>query len=98
MNTYPLSIITPTGKVFEGPIESLVAPGLGGSLGVLAGHAPVVVTLKVGPLKIRYADVERYYAISTGTLEVSKQGTLILTDSAAEKPSFEAAQVPLSQG
>lgn len=97
MNTYLFSIVTPGGKVLEERVESLVAPGAEGSFGVWAGHAPMVVALKNGPLTLKKAGSgsggERYYSISAGILEVSGQGNVVLLcDYAVEKHSLQDAK------
>ncbi len=93
MNKYPLSIITPNGKVFEGLVGSLTAPGVAGYFGVLSGHAAMSVTLSPGPVTVKAENIERYYAISSGILEVSRQNKVVLlSDFAVEKPSFDEAR------
>lgn len=93
MSQYPLSIITPNGKVFEGLVESLIAPGAGGFFGVLSGHAAMSVSLVPGPVTIKVENTQRYYAISSGTLEVSRQNKVVLlSDLAVEKPSIQEAK------
>lgn len=88
MSTYQLSIITPNGKVFNGQVESIVATGLAGSLGVLAGHAPMVVALKNGPLKFKSGGGERCLTVGSGILEVTaRDGVMVLCDFAVEKSS-----------
>jgi len=92
MSTYQLSIITPNGKVFDGQVESIVATGMDGSLGVLAGHTPLVVALKNGPLKVKTPTAEKFYAVSKGILEVGRQNhVFILSDYATEKDTLEEA-------
>lgn len=94
MNTYLLSIVTPNGKIFEEQIESLAAPGVGGFFGVLAGHAPMVAAVRNGPLTLKNGDLERYYSISTGILEIDGQNRVILLcDYVLEKRSFEEAKL-----
>ena len=101
MNSYQLSIVTPNGKVFEGFVESLTAPGAAGFLGVLAGHAPMAVCLTSGPLTVKEEDQKRYYAISSGILEVGsgrgQNKVIILSDYAVEKNSFEEAKLHTTQ-
>ncbi|HBO97358.1 MAG TPA: ATP synthase F1 subunit epsilon [Candidatus Omnitrophica bacterium] len=93
MNTYSFSIVTPNGRVLEERVESLVAPGVEGSFGVWAGHAPMVAALKNGPLTLKKAGEERYYSTSAGILEVSGQGNvLLLCDYAVEKHSLQDAK------
>ena len=97
MNTYHLSVVTPAGKVFEGEAESLVVPGVEGSFGVLAGHAPMIVGLKKGPFTLRTKDQTRYYTISPGILEISGQNkVLLLSDEVVEKQSAEEAKPPVT--
>jgi F-type H+-transporting ATPase subunit epsilon len=92
MFTYQLSIITPAGKAFEGPTESLIAPGKAGSFGVLANHAPMVAALTQGTLTLKKEGAARHYAISSGILEVGHQkNVLILCDNAREVSSLEEA-------
>lgn len=92
MTPYQFSLITPQGRIFHGSIESLIVPGAEGSLGIMAGHAPIVAALKNGALKLRQGGTERFYAINGGTLEVNTQtGAIVLTDSAVEQPSWEEA-------
>jgi len=93
MNAYLFSIVTPGGKVLEERVESLVAPGTEGFLGVLAGHAPMIVALKNGPVMLRKGGAEHFYSISAGILEVSGQGNVILLcDYAVEKHSLQDAK------
>lgn len=93
MPTYHLSIITPTGKAFEGSIESLIAPGMAGSFGVLANHAPMAAALTQGALTLKTEGTARHYAIRSGILEIDHQRkVLILCDDAREVSSIEAAQ------
>lgn len=93
MNTYPLSIITPQGQVFADQVTSLIAPGAAGFLGILAGHAPCAVSLQKGPLTVKKKDVEHFYAIGPGILEVDGLShVLILCGHALEQHSLKEAK------
>jgi F-type H+-transporting ATPase subunit epsilon len=80
MSSFPLSIITPTGKVFDGEAESVMAPGYGGYLGVLANHAPMVAALQAGALSVNDGGRTRWYGLRAGVLEVSEDGVMILAN------------------
>jgi len=84
MANYQLSIVTPEGQVFDDQIESLIAPGMEGSFGVLANHAPMVSTLKDGLLKIRRNGQESSVNISEGILEVDNEGNVLLLSNTAD--------------
>ncbi|MBI5415857.1 MAG: ATP synthase F1 subunit epsilon [Candidatus Omnitrophica bacterium] len=86
MSSYQLTIVTPAGKMFDGPVDFLTAPGSQGSLGILAGHAPLATALKQGLLAIKGEGGERYFAVGSGTLEVTaRHGVLVLCDFAVER-------------
>lgn len=91
-NLYTLSIVTPYGTVFEGQAESLVAPAQDGRFGVLANHAPLVIALKEGILKVSAEGTTQLWSIGQGVLEMnSDNACLILTDSAEPAHASEAA-------
>jgi F-type H+-transporting ATPase subunit epsilon len=48
-------IVTPEREVWTGPAEMLVARGVEGEVGIMAGHAPMLIQLAIGPLRIHEA-------------------------------------------
>ena len=86
MKTYHLNLITPIGRLLDGEVESLVAPGVEGSFGVLADHTPIVAALETGVIKIKTAQQQgRYFALTAGIFEMdSQKRALLLLDQAAE--------------
>lgn len=70
MKEYSLRIITPTETVFEGNVESLIAPGGKGYLGVLANHAPLDTTIEPGKFIIKQKGKEMRFIVGRGFLEV----------------------------
>ena len=45
-------IVTPEREAWTGAAEMLIARGVDGEVGILAGHAPLLVQLAIGPLRI----------------------------------------------
>ena len=45
-------LVTPERKVWAGEAETVIARGVDGEVGILAGHAPMMVQLAIGPLRI----------------------------------------------
>lgn len=81
--TFKLEIVTPERIVLDKEIASLVAPGIDGSLGILANHAPLMAELTTGELWMREADGgETCGAISGGFMEVFQNHVRILADTA----------------
>ncbi|HBF33986.1 TPA: ATP synthase F1 subunit epsilon [Candidatus Sumerlaeota bacterium] len=80
MATFQLKIITPQAVVFDGPVESVQAPGGDGYLGVLAGHAPLLTTLQDGKLTASGAGQgsKSWQVTGGGFLEVHKNKVTVL--------------------
>lgn len=70
MSKYTLSILTPQGEVFKGPVSSMTAPGAMGEVGILGSHAAMTISLKRGVMKFAAQDGERFVVTDAGILEV----------------------------
>ena len=83
MATFPLELVTPERMLFSEEVQEIRAPGVEGSLGVLAGHAPLLTELTTGLIKVTLTDgSEAYIATSGGFLQVNKEKVIILADTA----------------
>jgi F-type H+-transporting ATPase subunit epsilon len=85
MKTFRVEIVTPDHAVYNGEVESLRVPADKGSLGVLAGHAPLLCVLQPGGVLLRTGTDRKVFAVGGGYMEVSGGKVLILADS-AESP------------
>lgn len=86
--TFRLEIVTPERSVFSEDVASVVVPAHEGYLGVLAGHAPLLCTLKTGEVKIRPPNGhEHHLALAGGFMDVGPAKVIVLADSA--EPSNE---------
>ncbi|MBD3217332.1 MAG: ATP synthase F1 subunit epsilon [candidate division Zixibacteria bacterium] len=97
---FKLSIVSPERVLYEDDVESLVAPGIDGYLGILTNHAPLITSLTTGKIEIR--DVhkkEKIAAISQGFLEVSNNTATILADAVefAEEIDLSRAESALDR-
>ena len=79
-----LQIITAEREVFSGEVDSLVAPGVAGQLGILPNHAPLMTTLDPGELAVRVGGDESFLALSGGYLEVLGNQVIVLADAAED--------------
>ncbi|MBX6771556.1 MAG: F0F1 ATP synthase subunit epsilon [Chloroflexi bacterium] len=94
MPSLQLDVVTAERVVYSDAVDSVVAPGTLGELGILPGHAALVTTLQPGELRVRKGTDEIDLAISGGFLEVRHDRVLILADTAerAEEIDIERAQ------
>ena len=70
MNLFPLTIVTPDGKKFDGQVEEVVVRTTSGDLGVQAGHADCVAPLGMGQALILADGIKRYAACIGGMISV----------------------------
>ncbi len=76
-----LKVVTPNEVFFEGTVESIIAPGALGYLGILKNHAPFVTTISKGNLTFRERlGKTSVFKVEGGFLEVSNNQVLVLTD------------------
>lgn len=81
--TFPLDIVTPERTVLSETASSIQLPAANGSLGILAGHAPLVAELGVGECVVRTASgATQQLAIAGGFVEVSREKVTVLADTA----------------
>lgn len=82
-NLIHLEIVTPTGLIFQGDVQSIVLPGSEGEFGVLKGHATLFSSLKAGVIDIETKDSKHeLVAIDSGYAEVNEFKTTILAKGA----------------
>ena len=77
-------LVTPERLVRSEEVYMVVVPGTEGDFGVLAGHAPVLSTIRDGEISVyrtQGAEPERI-AIVGGFAEVSDKGLTVLAESA----------------
>ena len=82
-----VTVISPSAEAFSGTATSIVAPAHDGELGILYGHAPMVVLLGEGVLRIRTDDGPRRFRVARGFLQVLDNTVAVLAEeveSAAE--------------
>jgi F-type H+-transporting ATPase subunit epsilon len=79
-----VSVISPERVVYEGPADMVVAPAWDGELGILHGHAPTLVLLGRGRLRITDDGSEKRFTVEGGFLQVENDGVTILSERAAE--------------
>jgi F-type H+-transporting ATPase subunit epsilon len=94
-----LRVVSVERSLFEGEVDGqgrpfLVALGAEGELGILPRHAPLLTTLRPGPMYIRNGSEEIELFVGGGFLEVLPDRVTVLADVAerAEEVSEEAAE------
>lgn len=95
--TFPLDIVTPERTVLSQEVVSVQLPAADGSLGILAGHAPLLADLGVGECRVRLASgAEEKLALAGGFVEVSREQVTVLADMAEFSHEIDVSRAEAS--
>jgi F-type H+-transporting ATPase subunit epsilon len=91
MATFHFDLVSPEKLLFSGEVNQVDMPGTEGDLGVLAGHAPLVTTLRPGILVIFGEGGALRVVVNGGFAEVGPAGLTVLADMAVPVEEFDRA-------
>ena len=92
MATFHFDLVSPEKLLFSGDVSQVDLPGSEGDFGVLAGHAPIVTTLRPGILVIHHEGGGALrVVVNGGFAEVSPAGLNVLADVAVPVDEFDAS-------
>ena len=83
--------VSPESVLFSGDVDQVDLPGSEGDMGILAGHAPLVTTLRPGILTICRGGQREPVVVIGGFAEVSPAGLTVLADRAVARGDFDMA-------
>ena len=86
-----LDFVSPESMLFSGDVDQVDLPGAEGDLGILAGHAPLVTTLRPGIVTIFRDGAREPIVITGGFAEVGPAGLTVLADRAVARENFDTA-------
>ncbi len=85
-----LEVVTPERRVIEERVSEVQLPGLGGYLGILPGHAPLITELGVGELSYRKGEDTFYATAIRGFAEVLPDRVIVLAEIAERAEEIDA--------
>ncbi|KXS38218.1 MAG: F-type H+-transporting ATPase subunit epsilon [Halomonadaceae bacterium T82-2] len=91
--SFHCEIVSAEQSIFSGEVNQLVAAGMMGDLGIMAGHTPLLTELKPGPLRVLgESGDEQVYYVNGGFLEVQPDLVSVLADSAVRARDLDEAE------
>jgi F-type H+-transporting ATPase subunit epsilon len=91
---FPVEVLTPEGEIFAEEVEMVSTKTTVGSIGVLAGHAPILAMLDPTELRLYRSDSDVVrFAQSEGYLQVTEGRALILVEEAHDKDALDASEL-----
>jgi len=89
MNTFKLDIITPTSIKSYDDVDYLRIPSLDGLTGIKAKHAPAIIALDIGEIKININGQEHYFSTSGGFSDIKPEGVQLLLETIEKQSSLD---------
>jgi F-type H+-transporting ATPase subunit epsilon len=79
--TLEVHVVTPERELWTGDASIVIARGVAGEVGILQGHAPLMVRLAIGPLRIqREGESELTAVVDGGFMHVTSAGDVTRVD------------------
>jgi F-type H+-transporting ATPase subunit epsilon len=92
-----LEVVTPERRVLAEPVDMVTVPGLGGELGILPGHTPLISQLQTGVLTYVQEGKNFPLHVSGGFVEVRDDHVSVLAEVAERPDEIDAARAKLSR-
>jgi F-type H+-transporting ATPase subunit epsilon len=90
-----VQVVTPEREVeVADDVELVIAKGVEGDVGIMPGHAPLLIALGLGPLTIvRAGDRREVMAVDGGFLQVSRDQVIVLAEYAVLPTEIDTAEI-----
>jgi F-type H+-transporting ATPase subunit epsilon len=92
-----LEVVTPERRVLADPVDMVTVPGLGGELGILPGHTPLISQLQTGVLTYVQEGKSSQLHVSGGFVEVRDDHVSVLAEVAERPEEIDAARARQSR-
>ena len=92
-----LEVVTPERRVLADPVDMVTVPGLGGELGILPGHTPLISQLQTGVLTYVADGKSSQLHVSGGFVEVRDDHVSVLAEVAERPDEIDAARARQSR-
>lgn len=79
-----ITVLSPEKTLFEGSVDSIVAPAYDGEVGILPGHAPMMTLLGKGTLRLGAEGRAGRFNVEGGFLQVVDDAVRVVTERASQ--------------
>jgi F-type H+-transporting ATPase subunit epsilon len=92
-----LEVVTPERRVLAESVDMVTVPGLGGELGILPGHTPLISQLQTGVLTYVQDGKSSQLHVSGGFVEVRDDHVSVMAEVAERPDEIDAGRAKLSR-
>jgi F-type H+-transporting ATPase subunit epsilon len=96
-STFTFELVTPERLLLSAPAEQVVVPGSEGDFAVLAGHAPVISTLRPGVIEITLPQGRQRIFVKKGVAEADPERLTVLAQTAVAVDDLDAERLSAEQ-
>lgn len=91
--TFKFELVSPERILLSIDADQVVVPGSDGDFAVLAGHAPVIATLRPGVLDVTAGSVKRRLFVKSGFAEVDPTRLTVLAEKAYDVEELSSVAI-----
>jgi F-type H+-transporting ATPase subunit epsilon len=91
-DTFILEVVTPARQVVNEAVNEAQIPVLGGYIGVLPGHTPLLAEMGIGELSYQVGNREFFCTAIGGFVEVLADRVIVLADAAERAEDINVAR------
>jgi len=91
--TFKFELVSPERILMSVDADQVVVPGADGDFAVLAGHAPVIATLRPGVLDVTAGSTKKRLFVKSGFAEVDPSRLTVLAQKAYDVDEMSAAVI-----
>lgn len=91
--TFKFELVSPERVLLSGDAEEAVLPGSEGEMTILAGHAPLVSTLRPGMIAVTMADSRKRIFVKSGFAEVDSTRVTVLAEKAFDAAELDGTRI-----
>ena len=91
MATFHFDLVSPEKIAFSGEVEQVDIPGVDGDFGVMAGHSPLVASVRPGIMVVTVGGKHEKIIVLGGLAEISEKGLTVLADTATSLAELDKA-------
>ncbi|OQW57732.1 MAG: F0F1 ATP synthase subunit epsilon [Proteobacteria bacterium SG_bin9] len=91
MATLHFELVSPEKLAYSGEVDQVDVPGLEGDFGVMAGHSPMIASVRPGILTITVGGKHEKIIVLGGLAEVNDKGLTVLAETATSVQDLDKA-------
>ena len=91
--TFKFELVSPERVLLSIDADQVIVPGSDGEFTVLAGHAPVIATLRPGVLDVTAGGTKRRLFVKSGFAEVDPTRLTVLAEKAYDADDLSSADI-----